>query len=129
IPEGVYGIDYLNPNSIAHVSLRIGYPNRFEQDRGLEDGRDDLGGDIMIHGRTGGSQGCIVLEDIEVEEIFTLAADTGIGRVRVLLAPTDLRRYPAPAPKDAPVWMQLVYTDLIRAMADIPLPGILVAED
>ena len=27
IPEGVYGIEYLNPNSRFHLSLKVSYPN------------------------------------------------------------------------------------------------------
>lgn len=129
IPEGLYGIDYLNPNSIAHVSLRIGYPNAFERARGEEEGRADLGGDIMIHGKTFGSQGCVVVEDAEVEEIFTLAADLGHTNVRVLLSPYDLRHLPPEIPEGAPAWTGAVYGDLIEAMADLPLPEAAVAAD
>src|SRR6185369_4275425 len=50
VPEGVYGIVYLNPNSVAHLSLALGYPNDYDRARAAEDGRDGLGGDIMIHG-------------------------------------------------------------------------------
>ncbi|WP_420730194.1 L,D-transpeptidase family protein [Hwanghaeella sp. 1Z406] len=129
IPEGVYGIDYLNPNSIAYVSLRIGYPNAFERARGQEDGRTELGGDIMIHGKTGGSEGCIVVENSDIEELFTLAADTGIHNIRVLLAPTDLRRNPAPTHPGNPSWTDRVYADLIQEMAEIPMGKIQVAGD
>ncbi|WP_421875357.1 L,D-transpeptidase family protein [Pacificispira sp.] len=129
IPEGVYGVEYLNPNSIAHVSLKIGYPNAFEKERGKEDGRTDLGGDIMIHGWTNGSQGCIVVTDADVEEIFTLASDTGLGQMRILLAPSDLRREPASVPEDAPLWTEIVYRDLVEEMARLPIPAIRVAGD
>ncbi|MDW3204084.1 MAG: L,D-transpeptidase family protein [Alphaproteobacteria bacterium] len=129
IPEGVYGVEYLNPNSVAHVSLKIGYPNPFERARGVEDGRDNLGGDIMIHGWTNGSQGCIVVKDEDVEEIFTLASDTGLGRMRILLAPSDLRRKPAEIPAEAPPWTEAVYRDLVDEMAHLPLPSIQVAGD
>ena len=37
VPEGVYSIVYLNPNSVAHLSLALGYPNAF--DRAHADGR------------------------------------------------------------------------------------------
>lgn len=121
IPEGVYGITYLNPNSIAHVSLRIGYPNRIERTRGEQDGRSDLGGDIMIHGFTRGSQGCVVVENDEVEEIFTLAADTGIANVRVILAPMDARRGPLWADPSDPPWTRDLYQEIAMALAGLPL--------
>jgi hypothetical protein len=31
VPEGVYRIVYLNPNSIAHLSLALSYPNDFDR--------------------------------------------------------------------------------------------------
>lgn len=129
IPEGVYGVEYLNPNSVAYISLKIGYPNKFERAQGVEDGRRNLGGDIMIHGWTNGSQGCIVVTDEDVEEIFTLASDTGLGRMRVLLAPSDLRREPADIPEHAPFWTEVVYRDLVDEMARLPMPSIQVAGD
>ena len=51
VPEGIYGIAFLNPNSSYHVSLRVNYPNAFDRLMAKKDGRRDLGGDIMIHGK------------------------------------------------------------------------------
>lgn len=129
IPEGIYGAEYLNPNSIAHVSLKVGYPNAFERDRGLEDGRTNLGGDIMIHGLSWGSAGCVVLGNTHMEEVFTLAADVGLQNVQVLLSPADLRTKNSPVPDDAPDWTASVYEQLRDAMQALPLPETLVAED
>ena len=50
VPEGVYAIESLNPNSRFHLSLRVGYPNAFDLAQANRDDRTDLGGDIMIHG-------------------------------------------------------------------------------
>jgi hypothetical protein len=50
VPEGIYGIDSLNPNSAFHLSLRINYPNREDRAQARLEGRERLGGDIMIHG-------------------------------------------------------------------------------
>lgn len=129
IPEGLYRLEYLNPNSIAHVSLKISYPNAFDRERGAEDGRTELGSDIMIHGRTGGSLGCVVLDDPDVEEIFTLANDIGLSRISVLLAPVDLRLKPAPEMKNAPGWIGHVYSDLTAAMTQLPSPRIQLAAE
>ena len=51
VPEGVYAISLLNPNSRYHVSLRVNYPNAFDREMAAADGRENLGGDIMIHGK------------------------------------------------------------------------------
>jgi len=58
VPEGVYRVSALNPRSRYHLSLRLDYPNVFDQARGAEDGRTTLGGDIMIHGDRV-SDGCL----------------------------------------------------------------------
>ncbi len=50
VPEGVYRISYLNPNSRYHLSLRINYPNDLDRKIAQKEGRTNLGGDIMIHG-------------------------------------------------------------------------------
>lgn len=50
VPEGVYQIESLNPNSQFHLSLRVNYPNEFDREQARIDGRAQLGGDIMIHG-------------------------------------------------------------------------------
>jgi hypothetical protein len=90
VPEGVYRIELLNPNSKYHVSLRLNYPNEDDRKRGEEDGRDDLGGDIMIHGRAV-SIGCIALGDEGAEELFLLAARAGLRSGEVILSPVDFR--------------------------------------
>jgi hypothetical protein len=53
VPEGVYRVESLNPNSLYHLSLRLNYPNEFDRAMVAADGRTDLGGDIMIHGSNG----------------------------------------------------------------------------
>ena len=71
----------------------------------------------------GGGGGALVVSQ------FTLAADTGIHNIRVLLAPTDLRRNPAPTHPGNPSWTDRVYADLIQEMAEIPMGKIQVAGD
>ncbi len=90
VPEGVYPIEFLNPNSQYHLSLRVGYPNQFDLDRAHEEHREDLGGDIMIHGGAA-SVGCLAVGDEAAEDLFVLAADTGIQNVTVVIAPVDFR--------------------------------------
>lgn len=100
VPEGLYDIPSLNPNSLFHVSLRVGYPSAEDRARAKEDGRDDLGGDIMIHGGRA-SIGCLAMGDPAAEELFTLAARR---RPALLILPLDFRTG-APEPPGGPPWM------------------------
>ena len=90
VPEGVYRVELLNPNSRFHVSLRLGYPNDFDRRMAQADGRTELGGDIMIHGNAV-SIGCLAMGDEAAEDLFVLAALAGKERVTVIIGPTDFR--------------------------------------
>lgn len=118
VPEGIYQIDWLNPNSAYHLSLHVDYPNAADRARAAADARTTLGGDIMIHGDAV-SIGCLAMGDRAAEDLFVLAADTGVqdGRVSAILAPTDLRRAPARVPPGAPAWTADLYVELRDAMA------------
>ncbi|MEX0810293.1 MAG: L,D-transpeptidase family protein [Dongiaceae bacterium] len=51
-PEGMYVLDWRNPESRFHLSLHVSYPN--EEDRAQADARGvSPGGDIFIHGTPG----------------------------------------------------------------------------
>lgn len=105
VPEGFYGVSFLNPNSRFHLSLRVDYPNQEDLDAAASDGRDarTLGGDIMIHGGAN-SIGCVAIGDEAIEEVFWLVAKVGLEHTRVVLAagavPGDHLR------PDAPAWMR-----------------------
>jgi len=86
VPEGVYRLTVLNPNSSYHLSLRVDYPNAFDRGKARGDGRTRLGGDIYLHGKAV-SIGCLAIGDPAIEELFVLAADTGLLRMRVVIAP------------------------------------------
>ncbi len=111
-PEGVYEIEALNPNSRFHLSLRLNYPNAFDQMHAAREGRTAPGSDIMIHGGAV-SIGCLAMGDPAIEELFTLVAETGRSKVRVILSPADFRTrdfsYEAP---DAPPWTADLYAKL-----------------
>lgn len=122
VPEGIYAIESLNPNSLFHVSLRLDYPNRADRERALADGRSGLGGDIMIHGSSV-SVGCLAMGDQAAEDLFTLACRCGIGRVRVLMTPADPRRQALlPRPAD-PTWVADLYRELTAAIGAFPVAG------
>jgi hypothetical protein len=122
VPEGRYGVQLLNPNSRFHVSLRLNYPNAFDQRMGRRDKRTRLGGDIMIHGKAV-SIGCLAMGDAAAEELFTLAAQVGLRQVEVLVSPTDFRLNPEHAPPDdLPAWSSDLYRDISTALQSFPSP-------
>jgi hypothetical protein len=125
VPEGVYGITYLNPRSIAHLSLALSYPNDFDRAHAVEDGRDlaMLGGDIMIHGGWK-SVGCLAVGDQAAEDLFVLAADAGWESAVVVISPVDFRRAALPAGYRAPApWVNRLYAMLRAKMISLPPPG------
>jgi hypothetical protein len=91
VPEGIYRVPWLNPNSRFHLSMKLDYPNAFDQRKAKSDGRTQLGGDIFIHG-SAVSIGCLAMGDEAIEELFVLVADTGLTNTRVVIAPRDLRQ-------------------------------------
>ena len=91
IPEGVYGVEYLNPNSMFHLSLKVSYPNKFDKAHAIEDGRADLGGDIMIHGGSA-TIGCVPIGDDAIEELFFLVAAVGKENSIIVISPYDMRK-------------------------------------
>ena len=122
VPEGLYRIRELNPNSLFHLSLWIDYPNEFDLARAAEEDRTDPGSEIMIHGGTE-SRGCQAVGDPASEDLFVLAALTGIENIIVILAPVDLREKPGPnLPNDSPVWSGELYhqigNELLRYQKD-----------
>ena len=121
VPEGLYRISFLNPNSAYHVSLRVNYPNAFDLKMAKKEGRKDLGGDIMIHGKNL-SAGCLAVGDEAAEELFVLAARTGLSRVKLIIAPTDLRHKKPPEIASQPEWLPALYTEIASAMTPFDVP-------
>jgi murein L,D-transpeptidase YafK len=90
IPEGIYGIEYLNPNSQFHLSMKISYPNSFDKKIAKIYSIANMGGDIMIHG-SNVTSGCIPLGDYNIEQLYFLAQKVGIKNIKVIIAPVDFR--------------------------------------
>ncbi len=120
VPEGIYPIELLNPNSSYHLSMRIGYPNEFDRTQAAKEGRTNLGGDIMIHGKAK-SVGCLAMGDEAAEELFVLAADTGIEKITVLLTPVDFRAKKS-VPENAKLtpWTGPLYEQIKTRLAALP---------
>jgi hypothetical protein len=120
VPEGVYRIEHLNPNSSYHLSMKVSYPNELDRRMAKGDGRTQLGGDIFIHGDQV-SIGCMAMGDPAIEELFTLVAETGHQRVKVIIAPNDLRARGAVIHDDAPNWVGQLYRVVAAALVEFPL--------
>ena len=122
VPEGLYRIESLNPNSRYHLSLRVNYPNQFDQAQGKLDRRPDLGSDIMIHGNSC-SIGCLAMGDEAAEELFVLAAETGIDNISVILSPVDFRTRELPAARpEVPKWTAELYASIKQELIKLQQP-------
>jgi len=93
IPEGIYEVEYLNPNSSYHLSIKINYPNKFDQAKTEFDDIKKLGGDIFIHGKSV-TIGCIPIGDLAIEEVFLLTQKAMNKKVKVIVSPRDFRSNP-----------------------------------
>ncbi len=119
VPEGLYKIESLNPNSRFHLSLKLNYPNDFDRQQATIEGRVNPGGDIMIHG-SNVSIGCLAMGDEAAEDLFVLAAQVGIDNVLVILSPVDLRI--APMPKlsyPLPTWIETLYEQIKQELSKL----------
>ncbi|HWB61080.1 MAG TPA: L,D-transpeptidase family protein [Chthoniobacteraceae bacterium] len=124
VPEGFYKIDLLNPNSKFHLSMRVDYPNESDREHAKLEGRArPLGGDIMIHGNAV-SIGCLAMGDRAAEDLFVLAALTGIKHIDVILTPMDFRTQEIPAATPGnPDWLAPLYKKIKSGLEEYDLPS------
>jgi len=118
VPEGIYAIESLNPNSRFHLALRVQYPNESDRARAQADGRTNLGSDIMIHGGSA-SIGCLAMGDAAIEQLFVLAADVGVENIKVIIAPRDLRVNRRTGLPIEPKWIGELYNEIEAAMKEV----------
>lgn len=127
VPEGMYRAVLLNPNSRFHLSIRLNYPNEFDQKMANIDGRHQLGGDIMIHGNAV-STGCLAIGNLAAEDLFILTAHVSKEHVRILISPTDFRQPNAPSitaltsQSKQRDWLSGLYAQLHKQLLQFPLP-------
>jgi hypothetical protein len=119
VPEGIYRAEFLNANSRFHLSIRLNYPNEFDQAQAKADGRLQLGSDIMIHG-TAVSIGCLAMGNLAAEDLFILAALASKEQVEIVVAPTDFRRQTVRTPDGAPSWLPALYYKIKSALGRFP---------
>lgn len=122
IPEGIYHIEYFNPHSNYHLSMKINYPNRFDKAMARYDGRRRLGGDIFIHGKAE-TIGCIPIGDEAIEQLYRLASTVGATRTKVIITPFDLRTGQVPPQLPRIDWEQLLYRTIATELQPYRLPG------
>lgn len=119
VPEGLYRIESLNPNSMFHLSLRINYPNEFDHKQASLENRSNLGGDIMIHG-SNASIGCLAMGDKVAEDLFILAAEIGIDNISVILSPVDFRKRTFPeVTHPLPEWTDVLYEQIKQELSKL----------
>lgn len=112
VPEGVYRITFLNPNSSYHLSMMLDYPNAFDLRHAKKEGRSQPGSDIFIHGKSI-SVGCLAMGDSAIEELFVLVATVGMGNAKVVIAPHDPRTAPLPRTlPNGPTWLPALYASI-----------------
>jgi len=115
IPEGIYGISYLNPNSKFHLSMKVSYPNAFDKKMAKRDKRTHLGGDIMIHG-SDKTVGCIPIGDDNIEELYFLAKKVGIKNIKVIISPVDFRYMSVNIKNDKYPWLKQLYANIKKEL-------------
>lgn len=87
-PEGLYTLDWRNPNSKFYRSIHVSYPSKSDHRNARERG-DTPGGAIMIHGQPSSwvektkllfkeddwTEGCIAVQNHEMDEIWNAVED------------------------------------------------------
>ena len=119
IPEGIYKLTAFNPFSQMHLSMKINYPNVFDKKKALKEGRQQLGGDIFLHGKIE-SVGCLAVGNHAIDQLFMLSHQVGLNQVQLIIAPNDLRR-DKPKSKTYPRWLPELYHKIEKKLDDFPL--------
>ena len=126
IPEGIYAITGLNPNSREHLSIKVDYPNATDENFAKGEKRTDLGGDIFIHGNDR-SIGCIPIGNRNIEELFFLVAEVGATHTTVVIMPVDFRLKRHKAFKAAAAYERYIYSAIRKELqARLPVPNLSV---
>ena len=121
IPEGIYRLTMFNPFSSMHLSMMINYPNDFDRLQAMKDGRNALGGDIFVHGKSM-SVGCLAVGDRAIDQLFLLTRRVGLSHVRVIIAPNDLRQGKAATNTfSQPSWLPELYQNISHALRSFPV--------
>ena len=120
IPEGIYRLTSFNPFSSMHLSMMINYPNNFDKLQAIKDGRNKLGNNIFLHGKSF-SVGCLAVGDSAIDQLFLLVHRVGLNHVQLIIAPNDLRQGKPATPTFAqPRWLPELYKTITQALNQFP---------
>lgn len=122
VPEGIYQLIGMNPESRFDLSLHLNYPNAFDKKEAYLNHRHDLGSDIFIHGRNR-SIGCIAIGDNAIQQIFPLVDEVGLAHVKVIIAPDDFRYKKPIYGRVRPKWLPTLYWKIKKALVQYPVPA------
>lgn len=119
IPEGIYKVEYLNPNSSYYLSIKISYPNDFDKSKTEFKNVSEMGGDIFIHGKSA-TIGCIPIGDEAIEELFLLTKKAINNKVKVIISPRDFRINPDYPNIDGIDWENELYELISDELKTLP---------
>lgn len=118
VPEGIYQVSWLNPNSSYHLSLKLNYPNEFDLKWAQKESRLEPGTNIFIHGKAV-SIGCLAMGDLAIEELFLLSELVGKEQVKVIISPVDPRLKTLTNSDPEKEWVDVLYRDINNAFLSI----------
>lgn len=119
IPEGVYKVEYLNPNSLYYLSIKVSYPNDFDKLKTKLPSVSDMGGDIFIHGKSV-TIGCIPIGDEAIEEVFVLTQKAIRNKVKIIISPRDFRINSEYPKIDGINWENELYDEIQSELKILP---------
>ena len=120
IPEGVYKIEYLNPNSSYHLSVKVSYPNEFDKKKSKLATVKAMGGDIFIHGEDV-TIGCIPIGNKAIEEVFLLTENAFKNEIKVIISPRDFRLNKSYPEIKSIEWENELYDIISKELSLIPI--------
>lgn len=122
IPEGIYEVEYLNPNSSFYLSIKVSYPNEFDKSKTELSNFADMGGDIFIHGKSA-TIGCIPIGDEAIEEVFLLTQKAINNNIKVIISPRDFRTNPEYPSITSIEWENELYKQIEKEIKTLPING------
>lgn len=120
IPEGIYKVEYLNPNSAFYLSIKVDYPNAYDKSKSKHPQVKHMGGDIFIHGKSA-TIGCIPVGDEAIEELFLLTYLAKNQEVKIVISPRDFRKNPDYPVLDGIDWEEELYSRIHKELMLFPI--------
>jgi len=119
IPEGIYKVEYLNPNSSYHLSIKVSYPNEFDKSKTEFTDLSKMGGDIFIHGKSA-TIGCIPIGDEGIEEDFLISKKAMNNKIKIIISPRDFRKNSVYPKIEGINWENELYEIISKELKTLP---------